>query len=171
MSSIHITHNYTLVSEFEKLIGRVLYRFTKLVAHWPWLFALFALITFGFLYTLIAYLPILMLRRKTSSLLCDLSHDIDKGTLDERAGMELNLELEDLIPKLKSIAGTTKQFFVFSPVHDQLSLMYKEMSAAQVKLSRHLYPDAELTTQQGEELIEAFKSWNDNFHTESLTNG
>jgi hypothetical protein len=129
--------------------------------------------TVGFLYTVVSYWPLRLSRRKISQLHRDILCEIREGTADEREVMIIEGDLAAILPKIKSVKSKMEHFFVLRPIYDQLSKLYAEMSDVRTELTEYLYPDADqdLTQEQGMELIEAFKSWNENVHAESLDNG
>ncbi|MEK6780732.1 MAG: hypothetical protein AABY93_03445 [Bacteroidota bacterium] len=133
-----------------------------------WAVGLFLLITFGLIFTIVFYLPMLWARHSTKNQMNSLIASIDK--MSERDAMELHAAVEPLRLRLEDILRNGTSFYVFKPIMNELRKTSYEFLKAEEALFNKAYPNANvpLTKEQERELVTVFKSWKEDWEDEKM---
>lgn len=166
-----IAHSYNrVINPLEEVALRLTYfvlsavlRVVKVSSRLPflvsWLIGMLLLITVGFLYTLIIYIPLLVARKKTKSDAKKMIKNIDK--ISETEAMELHLDMESFRERLDNIVDRANRFFVFAPITFELKKTSNSIKKVEEALFMKAYPEQEnaLTESQTRELFDLMKGW------------
>ncbi len=124
-----------------------------------WVLVLLISTFFGFIYTLVFYLPIMFARRKTDILLDSLIDDIND--IAEQEAMDLHLDIESLRKRMSTILSKGSRFFAIDPIMQEMKKMEVKLLLAEKVLYLKAYPENErpLTEDESKELYNLMSGW------------
>jgi len=156
-----------------------LYHFTsdivtvfRQIKHLPmilaWTLGLVLLMTIGLIFTILFYVPVLVARKQTQSVIKNLLKDIK--SLDERSAMKLHLEIEEVRIRLDMVVNKGDSFFIFLPIIHEFKKTADFYRNAEVELFKAAYPNYEkqLTADQESEVKEIFQGWQEDWADEKM---
>ena len=157
IEEILLNFTYAVVSIFKPI--------SRLPLFISWILGMILLVTLGFLYTIIFYLPLLASRKKINSDVKALIKNIDR--FSESEAMELHIEFESLRKRMDKIVHKGNHFFVFTPIMHEIRKTSAQIKNAEETLFVKAYPDYEnpLTKEQSEELYGLMRSWREDEKT------
>lgn len=143
-------------------------RVTRLPVLVAWVIGLVLLITFGLVYTVIFYLPLLWVRKRLKNQVATLIRKVP--TLETREAMLLHADVESSRIWLEKSARIGAGFFVFVPLVHEIKKSANTLHKLEVALFLKTYPDhhAPLTTDQAKELMAATENWRADWEDETM---
>src|SRR5258706_11058500 len=136
----HVLHVF--LAKLESVAEWLLLSIVRFVAKSPWILALMLLITFGFTYTILAYVPLTVSRRINKRLVDSLMGSMKD--FEQRQAMLFHLEVEDTVKKLNQVTVATRSFFVFRPLISEFKLILLDNQRLERALFAHAYPDFQM---------------------------
>lgn len=129
---------------------------------------LIVLVSFGTLYTLVFYFPLLAARKAIKKSIRTLLKQVDD--IDTRRAMELHLQIESQRVFLERSVKKGRGFFVFLPITRELEKTASHFRMAESILFKKAYPGfgGPLHPHQGRQLTETFKDWEEDWADEEM---
>ena len=133
-----------------------------------WILGLVLLLTLGLGFTIIFYIPVLILRKQTKSEIRNMIGKIDQ--IPQREAMELLLKIDQIIEKLNKVTSNGNSFYVLLPIINEFKKTSGYFVEAAGKLQRIAYPNNEkqVTIDQEQQLIKIFSGWREDWMDEKM---
>lgn len=141
---------------------------TRLPILLAWAIGLVLAVTFGFIYTTIFYVPLVLVRKRMKHHVYTLLSQVH--SLEDRDAMLLHADVEESRVRLERIARIGSTFFVFVPLTHEIRKSAATLHKLEVALFSRTYPDhrAPLSAEQARNLFEATKDWREDWEDKRM---
>lgn len=141
---------------------------SRLPLLFAWSIGLVLLITVGLVYTILFYVPLLLVRKR-------LKRDVMKrlgvvASLPEREAMLELAHIEEIRITLEKAVRTGREFFVFLPLVQEIRKSVAILGKLEIALLARIHPESRkpLTPDQAEKLFEATLPWRGDWENQSM---
>ncbi len=157
-----------LAYNFAYQVFEVFKKVSRLPVLIGWVIGLVLLVTVGFLYTILFYIPLLLVRKR-------LKREVNTRIaviplLAQREAMLEHAHIEEARIGLEKAARIGREFFVFLPLVNEIRKSALTLHKLEVALFTKSYPDYKkpLTSEQTEKLFDSTLPWREDWEDKSM---